>query len=559
MEEDDSFKCSLCVFLLKENESLRNQLFETSNYISAQNSEKILVDGETQTDTNVKLSTNGVTDNTGSMKSLEETCQTSCKNHNNSTIVGHGNETQDSLDELHPQLGDNSELSANSLVRNPFSAPPGDPTNSPFIMLPDSPFAEFDLFKLVQETKFVPVGKREVKYYGKYSYSYGKTVHSPSSIPKNSHISSIVKKVELLYPKQSFNSVLVTKFADGQSYLPLHSDNEADIEADSLILTVSLGATRKVNFQRKNNGHTEGVLVNHGDAYLMSTGSQAHFKHGVPRDFGKRTRVSLTFRKIRPPADSLSKDSGDSETVADPTNSQISVANFLDELKGTPDHSTCINHSTSEILSKDQCVDTLYISSSMFRHLKENELCSNQHSSTVLYYPGATAGNILKSLKADSSFNNIEPTNIKKIYLLCGTNNVDKILGVPKNLHNCADIDMRNFNGQNLDNSFVEIEHLVSFLQRWSPSASLSILNILPRASYARNSVINKLNGFIHYLCCKEGHTFINTELNRNLYSNKQGYRKNEYFHVNGSDNVHLNSSGVIRLGKLLKYLMHLR
>ena len=49
METADCFKCSLCVFLLEENEKLKAQLFETSVELSNYRNE-LLVDRGTQTD-----------------------------------------------------------------------------------------------------------------------------------------------------------------------------------------------------------------------------------------------------------------------------------------------------------------------------------------------------------------------------------------------------------------------------------------------------------------------------------------------------------------------------
>ena len=46
------------------------------------------------------------------------------------------------------------------------------------------------------------------------------------------------------------------------------------------------------------------------------------------------------------------------------------------------------------------------------------------------------------------------------------------------------------------------------------------------------------------------------TELDRSLFSFRNGYRRVNYFH-NGEDNVHLNNLGVIRLAKHLKYVAH--
>ena len=60
-----------------------------------------------------------------------------------------------------------------------------------------------------------------------------------------------------------------------------------------------------------------------------------------------------------------------------------------------------------------------------------------------------------------------------------------------------------------------------------------------------------KLCGEYDYL------NFVSTELNRYLFIDRFGYRRDNLFNVVGSDNVHLNSQGTIKLAKLLKFLCH--
>ena len=413
-------------------------------------------------------------------------------------------------------------------------------SNAPYQSIPGKPFADFSASELVKSMDFLKINEREVKYFGDCKYSYGNSSHQPCPIPQDSYLYQVVKRVKSLYPTQSFNSVLVTKFIDGNSFLPLHSDNEAEIVEDSLILTVSLGAGRTVNFQKINGSHTKGLQTSHGDVYVMSAKSQAKYRHGVPKDFSKRMRVSLTFRHLKTSPDSS----------LELTESQKSIADFLVNLNSSPEPSPVNTES-------GQCVDTLFISSSMFRNLKDTELRSSEHSSKVLYYPGATAGGILKRLKEDPSLQQIVTKDIKKVFILCGSNNVDQILNVPRNMNKSINIDCSNFSKQKYDKTLVEMEHLTSYLRDLFEHAELNVLNILPRASYVRNRVINDLNGFLHHLCAKQGYKFIDTVLDRYLFSNRQGYRRCEFFHVSGSDNVHLNSAGVVKLGKLLKFLMH--
>ena len=518
----DCFKCSMCVFLLKEISSLRDELFELS--VSCETSQNLNPSCETQTIKNC----------------IDATCQTELSQ--DFDIVS----SQSSI--LQTEALPTNTAITGSVVEHTIDHT----RNTPFDVIPGKPFADFDVVKLANDSDFARINSREVKYYGEYSYSYGKTTHKPCSIPKESYLATIIEKVKSVYPSQIFNSVLVTKFANGNSFLPLHSDNESVIVKNSQILTVSLGASRTVTFQCRKGGSVKSLQVNHGDVYIMSADSQANYRHGIPRDFGKCMRISITFRSVKPPSDNLNEACGNSSSdILSETKSKISVA--------SPSHNPQSN-STNYVLednSEAQCIDTLFISSSMFRHLNEDKLSSDKHSSKVLFYPGATAGGILKRLQEDPSLQSIVSKDIKKIYLLCGTNNVDQILEVPRKLNDNVNIDQRQYNAQKYDTTLVEIEHLVNYLHECFQCASLNIINILPRTSYTRNWVINDLNLFLNNLCFKQGHNFVSTELNRYLFCNRQGFRRCELFHVTGSDNVHLNSAGVIKIGKLLKHLMH--
>ena len=146
---------------------------------------------------------------------------------------------------------------------------------------------------------------------------------------------------------------------------------------------------------------------------------------------------------------------------------------------------------------------------------------------------------------------------MQQIYILCGTNNVDRILRVPKHRYRDRDIEL-NIDRHELQKSYEEIWKLASFLHSWAKSATVNFINILPRESIARNTVINYLNSYIHYLTTKcDFMNFINTELDRSLFSTSDGFRKHRFFSVNGTDNVHLTIEGIVRLGKHLKYVAH--
>ena len=142
---------------------------------------------------------------------------------------------------------------------------------------------------------------------------------------------------------------------------------------------------------------------------------------------------------------------------------------------------------------------------------------------------------------------------------MCGTNNVDRILEVPKSDWTSTISNQR----YSVDRRFFyeatrEMSSLIDFLCNWAVSAMINIVNILPRVSKVRNLVINDLNQHLWEICNNIPYVnFIDTECDRNLFGTKDGFRKNIYFNVKGSDNVHLNALGIARLAKHLKYWAH--
>lgn len=411
-------------------------------------------------------------------------------------------------------------------------------------------FNSFCLEDLDRDTKFDELDNRCLAYYGQFAYGYGSIQHPPKSIPHNNYINRIINHLETVIPDFKFNSILLTKYRDGSDFIPYHSDNEPGICENSDIVTLSLGGSRDIHF-RSTNGAENILPLSHGDIFSMSKSSQHYFQHSVPKDLNcKVPRISVTFRYLQAPIEHrCSQDNRDIENVAQ----------FLDKLDNASTQPSKSAPPVRKITSSTpaDAISTIYISSSMFKELDASKLSSNKLSAAVFSYPGATAVQILARAKKDPKFTCIDPCHVQQIYVLCGTNNVDRILGVPKQRYRDRDIGL-NIDRHELEKSYEDITKLTSFLHGWAQSATVNIINILPRESLARNTVINCLNNYIYYLTTKHDYmNFINTELERNLFSTVDGYRKHGFFSVNGSDNVHLTIKGVVRLGKHLKYLAH--
>ena len=461
-----------------------------------------------------------------------------------------------------------------------------DSAETPYTQLSGHPFSSFSAELLDNETVYSHcLESRKLKYFGVNPYGYGNIMHNPCSVPENSYLNKIIKHVLTVCPQYVFNSVLLTKFENGESFLPMHSDNEEAIQPNSVILTVSLGETRAIEFQSKCQEPSMKCTVNvmHGDVYTMTYASQREYKHGIPKDSSKDFRLSLTFRNIVPKSITGNGASinGCCSDDVNPGTSNVnvsldSIGQFLCDLGQNgetypntspplPVISECnsnklksvTNASIQPKVSYDN-IDTIFISSSMFREISEAKLSTSQHNSCVFYYPGATASGILHRMQRDAKMENVDRKKIKQVFLLCGTNDVDNILGVKRLDHDNINITVNRYSQDKLKSSLNDIEKLILHLHNKFESANLKIINILPRASKIRNGVINDINSFLKNLCYSRSYTtYINTEYNFNLFSDPSGHRKSDFFKSIGSDNVHLSRWGVTRLGKHLKYLVH--
>ena len=180
----------------------------------------------------------------------------------------------------------------------------------------------------------------------------------------------------------------------------------------------------------------------------------------------------------------------------------------------------------------------------MFRNLDAAKLSSKAQKAEIFFYPGAHASLMQKKLESDSKFRAVGHSNVGKIFILTGSNNIDSIY----------------YGSRNLTDAIQDISTLLDYIKNSFPNSSVQVINILPRDVKGRNDIINEINLRIKQLCdIDESMNFIDTETEHHLFSNivfRQKVRKTDFFNF-GDDNVHLNNHGIIRLGRHLKYLAH--
>ena len=192
--------------------------------------------------------------------------------------------------------------------------------------------------------------------------------------------------------------------------------------------------------------------------------------------------------------------------------------------------------------------EVVFISSSMFAELDALKLSTDQMKSHVFFYRGADSKRMLEKLRNDMGLQNlVKKKTVSKVFLLTGTNNVDAVCTERQSMHDACS----------------SISDTIGYVQSLFRSAVVNVINILPRISHDRRTVITKLNEHIKSVCERnfnDGLKFIDTYSIR-MFTFPNGSRKSELFKYmfrNDTDNVHLNNYGIIKLGKHLKYLAHL-
>lgn len=559
MDQLESFSpgsCDNCVILIKCCEDLQNQVKLLSEKLDSLTNYVLREKTHTATQCNVGINMNSVscctddlnrscTISTQTAESVNPAETSFCNGDLNCSFTN-STQTETLLDIFLQASNDTSDL--NTSVNNQLETVNSNMSVIPYKLFPDRPFEQFNPEELDKSCEYqVQLENRHLSYYGQVSYSYSNINHRVKPIESNNYLCKILDHLKIILPDFNFNSVLITKFRDGNDYLSFHSDNEPSIHQDSQILTISLGETRTVQFSSLNplTPHSSLVEVSHGSVYCMSRESQNFFKHCVPKVHCSHPRISITLRYLNlPPPLCIQQGYQPDNLPCLPSNlinSQLS--NLTQE------------HSNSGDVRKPT---TLFISSSMFSNLDDSKLSSPSQNAVVLFYRGATAGGILARMKNDPKFLSLQPKDVNKVFVMCGSNNVDQVLEIP--FSHCS-VSVKNteirVSENKLNSSLQEIDQLYQFLLNWNPSINLNFVNVLPRVSLVRNKVINILNEHIYNLCAANVHTnFISTEKLRNLFA-KEGFRRDVYFSNKGSDNVHLNRAGVIRLGKHLKFLAH--
>ncbi|WLD59043.1 alpha-ketoglutarate-dependent dioxygenase AlkB [Salinispirillum sp. LH 10-3-1] len=142
---------------------------------------------------------------------------------------------------------------------------------------------------------------RLLVWMGDRPYRYSGQTYQP--VPWDARLKTLAERLAQS-ADAGLNSVLCNWYQHGQHSMGWHSDNEPELGAEPVIVSVSLGEARRFLLRRKVEPRQKvEYLLQHGDVLVMRGRSQCEWEHSVPKSARvTEGRINLTYRLILPAA-----------------------------------------------------------------------------------------------------------------------------------------------------------------------------------------------------------------------------------------------------------------
>ena len=348
----------------------------------------------------------------------------------------------------------------------------------PFIHLKNTPFDKFSYEDINDSTHFTnKFSNRNTTYYGDVPYNYTGGQHPPKQISENGTLVAMESMVAEHFPQYTVNSVTVNQYVNGNFFIPYHSDNEDQIVRNSVILTMSFGESRTMQFQKiLDNSTEEETVVMNGDVVLMSMASQKHFKHGIKLDANcKGPRISVTWRLMKtykPSSRSTTK------STNDPTEM------YIHDTRNNSNHSKNFPSST-------ETGNAILLGDSMLSHLSKFSHSFDMKNVLNECVGGSKIDDVTQKISNGKFQDSIKSKNISHVFLCVGTND----LGA----------------GYSLYTILPRYEKLINLIKNIFPNAKINIFNVFPRkiVDHRLTETILRVNNGLFHMCRLLRVTFI--------------------------------------------------
>ncbi|OAM31247.1 2OG-Fe(II) oxygenase [Eikenella longinqua] len=141
---------------------------------------------------------------------------------------------------------------------------------------------------------------RQTAWYGEAGAAYTYSGITRQPLPWTTFLLRLKERVEQHLHAVSptlFNTCLLNRYRHGGEGMGWHSDDEAELGTNTVIASLSFGATRKFAFRHNQTREKREILLHHGQLVVMRGETQHHWQHAVMKSSKiSEERVSLTFR-----------------------------------------------------------------------------------------------------------------------------------------------------------------------------------------------------------------------------------------------------------------------
>lgn len=137
-------------------------------------------------------------------------------------------------------------------------------------------------------------------WYGDPGARYGYSGQALEPLPWTAPLAALRQRLQAMLGCP-LNGVLTNLYRDGADGMGWHSDDEASLGPRPIIVSLSLGATRRfvLRHRRRRDLQTVGLALEHGSLLVMAGDLQRHWQHAVPKTRAAvGARVNLTFRHV---------------------------------------------------------------------------------------------------------------------------------------------------------------------------------------------------------------------------------------------------------------------
>jgi alkylated DNA repair dioxygenase AlkB len=120
--------------------------------------------------------------------------------------------------------------------------------------------------------------------------------------PWTPRAAAIRDRVTAAVPGWTPTGLIANWYRTGSDSIGFHSDDEPVLGTDPLVVSVSLGATRTLQFRLKGGGPAIArVPLGHGDLLTMAGATQTEYEHGITKTRRVHDpRISITLRNYPP-------------------------------------------------------------------------------------------------------------------------------------------------------------------------------------------------------------------------------------------------------------------